>query len=405
MRRTVLLIIPNLGYGGAQRVFNDLANVLSKDFDVIECAFNVDGASYYRTTNKIVYLDVPGGANFFSKAFYFVRRIQRLRRIKKSLNVHVTISHLEGADYINLLTSTEDKKICCVHGSKIFDRNIHGALGMLRKKILIPAIYAVADKIVAVSDGVANEFITEFGIARSKVGIINNGFDLREIQSRAEQLVGKAEWIFSKPVLITHGRLAREKNHQLLIHLVALPRLRGKTRVVIIGDGPLHDELYTLAVSMGLNTWTAKRDDVAMGDADVCFLGFQSNPFPFLRRASLYVFPSLNEGFPMALVEAMACGLPVVSSNCPHGPSEILNGGDGQATVSFGQFGVLVENDLNTSDKHLAWASVIERFLHEDDFRSDYAHRAVTRANVYGMEVFKKKWISVINSISRESQA
>ena len=120
-------------------------------------------------------------------------------------------------------------------------------------------------------------------------------------------------------MLVTSGRLALQKNHAALIALFARLLERRRARLVLIGDGELRQPLIDQARSLGLRV--AEGPD---GDADVYFLGFQDNPFRLQRHADLFVLPSGWEGFPMVLGEAMACGLPIVSADCPTGPREFL---------------------------------------------------------------------------------
>ena len=125
----LLLLIPNLGVGGAQRVFHDHSVELAKHYRVTEAVFNLDGGNQYPSTNELVSLDVAGGGNPVDKLQNFWRRVTRLKALKSRLETDVCISHLEGADYVNLLSKGREKIILCVHGSKLHDAEIWGALG------------------------------------------------------------------------------------------------------------------------------------------------------------------------------------------------------------------------------------------------------------------------------------
>ena len=137
-KNRALLLIPNLGTGGAQKVFRQQMKLLSRELDVMGCVFNRDGFLPQDHDSNLHSLDVPGGSNVISKTFFFFKRIARLRRLKKELDIKVCISHLEGADYVNLLSRRNDRVIAWIHGTKTFDQNISGWLGWLRKKVLIP---------------------------------------------------------------------------------------------------------------------------------------------------------------------------------------------------------------------------------------------------------------------------
>src|SRR5690348_15079264 len=101
---SVLMLIPNLDFGGAQRVFHDHGVLLGRDFEVTEAAFNLDDGCAYPSANHLVSLNVQGGGGSFRKTVNLIRRVRRLRALKRQLGTRVTISHLEGAHYVSLLS-------------------------------------------------------------------------------------------------------------------------------------------------------------------------------------------------------------------------------------------------------------------------------------------------------------
>ncbi|MBL0029969.1 MAG: glycosyltransferase [Rhodanobacteraceae bacterium] len=119
--------------------------------------------------------------------------------------------------------------------------------------------------------------------------------------------------------IVTVGRLCAAKNYESLLRVFfRVHELRPQAKLVIAGDGELKRYLFELSTQLGLRTVDVSSSQAeAATEADVVFLGHQSNPFKFVRHANLFVFPSLWEGFPLALCEAMACGVPVVSADCP----------------------------------------------------------------------------------------
>jgi glycosyltransferase involved in cell wall biosynthesis len=312
-RPRVLMVIPNLGTGGAQKVFRQQMHFLSLHCDLVTCVFNREGFLPEDFDRDIKSLDVPGGKNVITKITYFFLRVARLRRLKKMHSIDVCISHLEGADYVNLLSRRRDKMICWIHGSKRFDQNISGWLGRLRKKILIPMTYGRANRIVTVSQGIRSELLADYQFDPSKVVTINNSFDFDAIR-RASEIPLDAEFasIFEKPVLITHCRLAREKNLFVMLELFALIRQRLDVHLIVLGDGDLRSKLITQSQELNLKTFNVwnKSNEKKNDQYDVFFLGYQSNPYHFLSRATLYLMTSLNEGFPLALCEAMERGFP-----------------------------------------------------------------------------------------------
>src|SRR5262249_54469789 len=118
----------------------------------------------------------------------------------------------------------------------------------------------------------------------------------------------------SPPVVLGVGRLALQKDFSTLIKAFAHVRSRAPARLLILGDGEKRVELEVLVKELGLT-------------ADVCLLGYVDNPFAYMRRCAAFVLSSEYEGLPNSLIEAMACGAPVISTDCPCGPAEILDGG------------------------------------------------------------------------------
>jgi glycosyltransferase involved in cell wall biosynthesis len=325
-RLKILIIIPNLGRGGAQQVFRQQLKYLHDYLEVTGCVFNWEGAFEEDHTKEIVSLDVPAGKNYFSKGWYFTQRILRLRKLKQKQNITIAISHLEGADYVNLLSSSNDKTVCWIHGSKAHDRNINGVLGALRMKFLMPLLYKRSSAIVTVSKGIAYELASHVKGLEKMIHVIYNGFDLEAITILSkESLDSKFVDIFDHTnSIITHCRLAPQKNLNALLKIFSQITKSMTKKLVILGDGELRDELLTLCDRLGLKNWNCWNEKELSKAYDVYFLGQQMNPFKFLSKADLYVMPSAWEGFPLALCEAMACRVPVISADCFTGPREII---------------------------------------------------------------------------------
>ena len=323
----ILLLIPNLGLGGAQRVFHDHSVELAKHYAITEVVFNLEGGDLYPSGNPVVSLDVSGGGGALAKLQNFRRRIGGLRQFRERLRPAVVISHLEGADYVNLLSGGPGKTILCVHGSKLHDANIRGPVGWLRKNVLIPLLYNRADRIVTVSRDIIPELIEGFGVKPSKLLTINNFFEVAQIEAKSHEPLSEAEAAVyaAAPVLVTSGRLTLQKNQAPLLDSFAALLRRQPAKLVFVGDGELRDALTARARELGLRVYAAWEALAPLTpDYDVYFLGLQQNPFKYLRPATAFVFPSSWEGFPMALGEAMICGLPVLSTDCPTGPREML---------------------------------------------------------------------------------
>lgn len=176
---------------------------------------------------------------------------------------------------------------------------------------LMPFLYPFADATVGVSVGVAYDLERCYGIPRHRVQVLYNPIVPQGIIARAAEPVTPPWPADGRPLVLAVGRFTVDKGYDLLLR--ALPHVleRMPVRLAFLGDGPEAGNLKSLTARLGL------------GD-HVTFLGFQTNPYAWLRRADVFVMPSLIETFPTVIVEAMAVRCPVVSFDCPQGPREII---------------------------------------------------------------------------------
>jgi glycosyltransferase involved in cell wall biosynthesis len=407
----ILLIIPNLGLGGAQRVFHDHSVELGRHFSVIEAVFNMDDGNVYPSTNELVSLDVAGGGSPLTKVRNFWRRIEQLKKLKRARKTDVCISHLEGADYVNLLSKGPEKVILCVHGSKLHDANIQGAVGWLRKKVLLPALYNRADRIVTVSRDIMPELVEGFGVKPEKLLTINNFFEVAQVEAKSHEPLSAAEAAVyaAGPVLVTSGRLAAQKKQAPLLDAFAALLPRRAAKLVFVGDGELREALTTHARALGLRVFAAWEPGATLTpDHDVYFLGMQQNPFKYLRPATAFVFPSAWEGFPMALGEAMICGLPVLSTDCPTGPREMLAPATTAPAVPLrqaerGAYGLLLP--MLTQPATLAadlavWTDAMEALLADPAEQARLGQLARQRMQDFTRERIASQWVALVKEVA-----
>ncbi|RKT45002.1 glycosyltransferase [Thiocapsa rosea] len=195
----------------------------------------------------------------------------------------------------------------------------------------IRLLYPRIDHIVAVSEGVAQDTARIARLPSEKISVIRNPVITPELNGLAAEPCPHP-WLApgEPPLILGAGRLQRQKDFPTLIHAFArLPR-DIDCRLAILGEGGGRAKLETLIGELGLN------DCVAL-------LGFHDNPYAFLARARLFVLSSAWEGSPNVLTEAMALGVPVVSTDCPSGPFELLDGGRYGPLVPVGDVDALAD--------------------------------------------------------------
>ena len=221
---------------------------------------------------------------------------------------------------------------------------------------LLGHAYRLADGIVAVSDGVADDLARQSGLPRARIATVYNPVITPELAAMSAQPVAH-RWFLpaAAPVVLGVGSLSARKDFPTLVRAFARLRAGRDCRLVILGQAASQkktqeqqDVLMALAASLGVA-------------ADVDVAGFVANPFAYMARASVFVLSSAFEGLPGALIQAMACGCPVVSTDCPSGPAEILDGGRFGAMVPVGDDQAMAAAIAATLDRPIAAATLRER--------------------------------------------
>lgn len=225
-----------------------------------------------------------------------------------------------------------------LHGSLVGYFQQRGVEARLREKVAIRAVIAAVDSIVTPSEGVANELIEVFGARANRVHAIYNGFDLERIRELGREQLPREKTGFW---IVTCCRLNDQKDLGTLINAFAQVKSQPYAKLIIVGDGPERGAIETLVNRYNL------------GSA-IIFAGAQVNPFPWIGAADIFVLSSHYEGFGNVIVEALALGVPVIASDCPWGPSEIVDDGVSGRLFEPGDTAALVRHidDLLDDEHH-----------------------------------------------------
>ena len=201
---------------------------------------------------------------------------------------------------------------------------------------LVRRAYSRADAVVSVSDGVGDDLAQVTGLARRAITTIYNPAITVDLAKRCAAPITHP-WLVSSgpPVVLAAGRLVEKKDYATLLRAIAIGRRRQAIRLIILGDGPERGRLEALCHELSIS------DIVDMP-------GYEANPHAYLARAAVFVLSSRREGFPNVLLEALACGCPVVSTDCPSGPAEALANGTFGRLVPVGDATALAEALLQT---------------------------------------------------------
>ena len=267
-----------------------------------------------------------------------VRPLARFLRAERPDVLLASLGHNNIAAMLaKILARTDCNLIVCQHNALSVEMRTNARYRAL--PLLYRLLTPVANHVVAVSSGVADDMARRAGIARARIEVIYNPVIGSDFNARADEAVDDP-WFAggALPVYVAVGRLVAQKDHTTLLRGFAAHRRQHPSRLMILGEGPLREALEMLAGELAITE-------------HVRFVGFKRNPLPYMRRACAVVLSSVYEGLGNVLIEAMACGTPVVSTDCPFGPSEILGGG---------RFGRLVP----TRD-HIALAQALDPCLRE----------------------------------------
>jgi glycosyltransferase involved in cell wall biosynthesis len=228
------------------------------------------------------------------------------------------------------------------------------------------------DAIIAVSQGVKDDILSITGLPPDAVTVIPNPVITPALADKAAEPVEHA-WLGNPqvPVIMGMGRLTRQKGFPDLIRAFAKVRAQRPCKLIIIGEGVDRAKLETLAHDLGV-------------DGDIDLIGYRANPHALLAHASLFVLSSLWEGSPNALTEALALGIPVVSTNCPSGPDEILVNGKYGPLVTVGDVDGLAAAMLRTLDNPQPAALLREAVAEYTAERSARRYLAALGVSVLG---------------------
>jgi len=392
-------LINSLAGGGAEKVAIRLSEHLPMSAFIL-----LERDVKYKTDKPIFFLSNHSAKTSpIIKTLSIITYAYKLSRFLEKTSL--VVSFLERANFVNIISKLfkKHRAIISVH----MDQQT-GHLGLRKlNKLLVRILYPKADLIIAVSHGVKQSLIN-LGIEEEKIKVIYNPYPIDEIRELAKEPLGSYEEIFKHPALITAGRLTKQKGQWYLLRVFkALKEKHKDLKLVILGEGELKDYLVKLSEELGLKTYVWDKDELSES-FDVYFLGFQKNPFKFIARAKLFVFPSLWEGFPNALVEAMACEVPVVSSDCRSGPREILapNTDFNYKTQKpeFAEYGILMptfEVKYKTAnepleEREIMWVETVDKLLEDESLRKNYSEKAKQRAEDFRIETIIQEWKEVI---------
>ncbi|MCA1636184.1 MAG: glycosyltransferase [Acidobacteria bacterium] len=318
-RARVACFIPDMTDGGAQRaVVKLIGGIAARGLAVDLVLVNSEGPHLGAVDARARVVDLAAGR--------VARVIPKLARYLSRERPHALVSFLSHANVAALASRALARSGARV--AVVEQNTVSAVRSGLRRDGLLPALvrrtYPRADAVVAVSEGVARDLVSRLGVPPGKVHVIPNPV-VDEALLRAATAPAGHPWFGDDgaPVFLAVGRLTAQKDFPTLLRAFRMLRQSRAARLMILGEGEARAELEAMTDEMSLT------DDVALP-------GFVENPYARMSRAAAFVLSSRWEGLPTVLIEALACGCPVVATDCPSGPREILEGGAYGALVPVG---------------------------------------------------------------------
>lgn len=387
----------NLGAGGNQRSASNISVALDDDYDLYYIVFDSSNA-VTRYKGKLIDIQASSSDSVLVKIKNNIRRIIRIKRVVKRNKIDILYTFLETGNVINFCNfGNKCKRIASCRDYRDLSQNT-GAY----KKMIDAASGAIFN-----SRYMRDFYCGKYPEDKDKVFAVYNIVNVDYVKEKAkEELDDRYKELFETGrVIVAVGRLCADKGFNHLIRAFEIYKNNGGTALLaIMGEGDEGLKLKEMA-----NTSRYKDD--------IVFLGNQSNPYKYMKKASLFVLSSNNEGFPNVIIEAMACGLPVVSANCKTGPSEILckeyDYSDADTHFRTVDYGILTpafktsqSYELNVDDSGAAeeMAKAIEYILSNEDVYKMYREKSKERCCDFSQEKIKKELIYAITKITEEEK-
>lgn len=376
-RKRIAFVINSLGPGGAERVMNTILHSASPDEWDVHLVL-LDREEQHRSPPAFVTV------HRLDCGMKLMASIQQLTQALQGIEPDLIVSFLVRANVASIVAGRRLKTPVIISERANLSAHLAGRYKGAKRSVAAMSsrlAYSRANFVIACSEGVKRDLVEHFGVSAARVEAIPNPFDLEQIVSDAR---GEPGLPLPERFMVSVGRLVESKGFADLIEAYAAAS--PDIPLLILGEGPDRRLLADRVRILGL-------------EGRVQLPGYVQNPFAVLSRAEFYVSASHCEGFPNSLAEAMAVGLPVISTDCPSGPAEILAEVETTgATIAFAaQYGVLVPmGDIASMAEAL-------RMMGDAEFRSHYSAMSTDRMRDFGVRTITELYWATFQRILKQS--
>jgi len=379
-KKKVIFVVPSLRGGGGERVAATLLESLqrsSSNIKLILVLFDVESTGSLRPDIDVRYLNVRKSRDIIYTIKKFFKVFFNLSRIIKNESPCTILGFMDYSNVVsiigNWLSGKKNRVIISVHNIPIVQmRECAPNFWEKIMGLLINIFYSKADSIIAVSKHVGDDLVKNSKINKKLIHIINNPIDIDRINYLSNEDVAEEFFNEDAPIILSVGRLSKEKGFEYLLKAFSLLKERSNARLVILGEGKEEANLKKLSKELGI-------------DKQVLFLGFKDNPYKYMKRSTIFVFPSLYESFGIAMVEAMACGIPVIATKSYEGIEDIIEHEKNGLLIP-----VADENSL---------AESMFRLLNDEELRRSLSMEAKKKVENFSIDKITKKYKKVLLDI------
>lgn len=386
MKKRVALFINSLYGGGAERVVSRISKELQNDYELF--VLLIDGKNrFYDCAGTVIDMGCKSDKYIINA----IKAALQYNNILKKNKIDYVISFLDIPNILNCLLNASTKKAISIRNYSNYCMCVTHRERM--KYLLCQKVFKKSDKVIVVANELKESVAEQFEVVDSKIDVIENPYDIQDI---AKQSTEKIEddikyFIEQHKTAIAIGRLNKQKGYVDLLDIFGQVREKeSQAALIILGVGEQKEQIENLIHERHLEDY-------------VKLLGLKKNPFAYMSKCELYVSSSLHEGFPNTLVEAMACGLPVIHTDCMTGPREIIvdkvDIGKVEEAI-YAPYGILIPSytrkeviqETTQNEFAKAWINILE----SKELLIHYKRLSIERAGNYSVEKCVGKYMHII---------